>query len=212
MKQFRSQEKAPYKPAGSVSNKPLWQRVAHKLQLGRRARMFIWTVTKRRLENVYRSEEGTGSRLDRPVDPKAISWERRNFQDFVLLPASDGVLPILVSQATVIHPDKLNDPTLRSVMMDAPSMVGMTLPLIASTWQQVNKTIEDVARQQNAIFVDGYRAVPGDTNHLIDHVHLHDRGCDALAEEITRVLTGDPQFQKLVDRVRHKTATATSAR
>jgi len=204
LKQFRGLAKTPYRAVSSVPNKPLWQRIARRTQLGRRARNFIWTVTKRRLENTYQKDTGTGSGLDRPIDPKALDWERRNFEDFAILSKSDGALPILVSQATLMHPESLDDPKLKSVMDEAPTMVGMTIPLIARTWQQVNLIIEDVARRNDAIFVDGYRAVPATTNNLMDHVHLWDPGCEALAEEIARVVVADPRFQSLVERVRRE--------
>ena len=65
----------------------------------------------------------------------------------------------------------------------------------------------DVAREGGAVFVDGYRAVPHDLDHLRDHVHLHDAGSEILAAEIARVLTHDAQFMRLVDRVRAEDGT-----
>jgi hypothetical protein len=200
MKRFRDLETVPYRPRGPVANKPLWQRVARATQIGRRARSVAFAVTGRRLENQYKADEGQGARADRPVDGKAFAWERQNFRDLVMLAKADGVLPILVSQATLVTRDPPATPAVAAALAATPAGVGMTLPLIADTWQRVAGLIEEVARESGAVFVDGLGAVPPDVRYLEDHVHLWDEGSAVLADRIARTLVGDERFLEVAGR------------
>ena len=203
LKAFRSLAHTPYRAVGSARrNKPLWQRVARATQIGRRTRNFLWTVTKRGMETAFRRSEDTGTDIDAPVGEKAFAWEQQNFLDFVTLTKADGVLPVLVSQATLCVPENMGDEEIRFALAPVPSMVDMTIPLTVESWLQVSALIEEVAREQGAIFVDGYAAVPHDLKHLRDHVHLHDPGSEVLAETIAGVLASEPRFLRLAERVR----------
>jgi hypothetical protein len=198
---FRDQEVRPYKSFGSRPPRPFWHHIARATQLGRRGRQFLWMLMKRRLEPAYKAEEGTGVRADRPVVPRAFAWERKNFEDFVNLAKSDGVLPILVSQASLASPESITDPDVRMAIIGGGKTANMTIPLIMNTWSKISAIIQDVARQGDAIFVDGYDAVPHSLEYMADLVHLHDAGNELLAETIANVLLDDPRFRQLVDRV-----------
>lgn len=211
MKNFRSIPVEPYRRTTWVPNKPLWQRIARATQIGRRARNFVWTMTKRRMDNTQRKIEGTGVGLDSPVDEKAFAWERQNFVDFSLLAQHDGALPILVTQACLATLENLDDPDVRLAVAPLPKTVAMSQQVIVQTWQRVSQIIKEVAEEYNAIFVDGYNAVPHDLIHLRDEVHLHDEGSEALATEIARVLLADARFLQLVDQVKNETTIAPAA-
>lgn len=211
MKNFRSIPVAPYRRTTWVPNKPLWQRIARATQIGRRARNFVWTMTKRRMDNTQRKVEGTGVGLDSPVDEKAFEWERQNFVDFALLAQHDGALPILVSQACLATMENLDDPDVRLAVAPLPGTVAMSHPVIVQTWQRVSQIIKDVAEEYNTIFVDGYSAVPHDLVHLRDEVHLHDEGSEALAAEIARVLLADARFLQLVEQVKSESSQSGAA-
>lgn len=202
IKHFRSIPDRPYTPVAWVPNKPLWQRVARATQLGRRARNFLWTMSRRKMEIAYRSVEGTNVGFDVPVDEKAFAWERQNFVDVVRMIQAAGQLPILVSQASLVTDDGLKDPEIRFTHGNLPGVPKMTLPIIAETWRRVSKIIEDVAGETGAIFVDGYNGVPHDLIHLRDHVHLEDAGSARLAEVITETLLANQRFIELVEKVR----------
>jgi hypothetical protein len=62
--------------------------------------------------------------------------------------------------------------------------------------------IEEIAKAHDAIFVDGYNAVPHDLAHVEDNVHLTDDGAAVLAEAIAGTLLSDPRFLQLAERVR----------
>lgn len=202
IKHFRSIPTKPYTPVSWVPNKPLWQRIARATQLGRRARHFLWNLSKRKMESAYQSVEGTKIGFDAPVDQRAFDWERQNFVDAVRMIQAADQLPILVSQAALATTESLKDPEVRFTLGDLPAVPKMTIPILAETWRQVSKIIEDVASETGAIFVDGYNLVPHDLIHLSDHVHLRDAGAARLAEVILETLLADDRFLERVTRVR----------
>jgi len=204
MKQFRDRASRPYRPQRSVPNKPLWQRVARATQFGRRARNVVWRYRNANLENKFVADSPELASLEAPVHARAFEWERRNFVDFVRLAHGDGVLPILVSQGTLCKEANLShdDPEMRAAMLLAADYAGMTPQVVVETWAAVTRLIEDVAAEHDAIYIDGYAAVPADLTHLLDHVHLIDPGLKVLADEMVRVLGGDERFLAVVERVR----------
>lgn len=206
---FRRLQTRPYHPVAAIANKPLWQRIARATQIGRRARNFLSTVTRKRMQLELAADEGTGVRHGQPVAQQAFDWERQNFVDFVTLAQGDGVLPILVSQGSLVPVDNPDDAAVQFAVGSALGPLEMTVPLLTDTWPKVASIIEDVAWERGAVFVDGYRAVPHDLEHLRDLAHLHDAGSDVLAEEIARVLTDDIRFMQLVNRVRAEAGPAT---
>ena len=153
------------------------------------------------MEDAYGLHELAGGDYDLPASVQALAWERRNFDDFMVLSESDGVLPILVSQAGLGSPDNVNDPDVRLALARACHYARMTVSRVVDTWRKVSAIIEQVADSGDAVFVNGYDAVPHDLDHLEDAVHLSDAGSECLAEEIARVLLQDPRFMRLVERV-----------
>jgi hypothetical protein len=153
-------------------------------------------------ENYYTSLEQQGERAHQPAAPVAYDWARQNYRDFVAFTSADDVLPVLVSQATIAVQENLETPEYRVVMGTNTPGLGMTLTVLADTWRAMGDILHEVADESGAVFVDGYRAVPHDLVHLSDHVHLTDRGADALAREIASVLLRDPRFRERAERVR----------
>ena len=79
---------------------------------------------------------------------------------------------------------------------------GYTVALALDTWMRISTTIEEVAQAHDAVFVDGYNAVPHDLRHVRDNVHLFDRGSELLADAIAETLLANPSFLRVVERVR----------
>ena len=195
LKWFRRLERAPQPFAGVASNKPLWQRVARATQLGRRLRNALLRQELLRVENTYTSLEEAGAAAARAPGPEALVWAEQNFRDFARFARADGVLPALISQATLVHPSNFGDRELR--MLFHPDFVGMTPRVIHQSWTRMRALLRDVAVSEGAVFVDGYAAVPHDLEHLADHVHLTDRGAAVLARAVAEELLRDPAFREL---------------
>ena len=103
------------------------------------------------------SLEKEGEAAHSPASDKAWRWFERNFVDIVSFIKNDGVLPVLISQSSVIHDETIDDKEVRLVIRN--DFQGMTTPRLLLNWKQASKTIEDVAKRHNVPFVDGYNAV-----------------------------------------------------
>jgi hypothetical protein len=205
LKFFRSLERSPKEVvfAGfAIDDKPLWQRLARKTQIGRRIRNFLYARHQAYNENQYTSLEKEGKGANRPVLPVALQWGRKNFEDFVRFTQGDGVLPVLISQATIVSKGNLDRVEYRRATET--DYVGMTMPVLLQTWLGMNQIIREVSEQNSAIFVDGYDAVPHDFKCLEDHVHLTTQGCDILARAIAATLLNDERFLHLVNSLQKK--------
>lgn len=207
MKFFRALETVPYRSTAQVPNKPLWQRIGRATQLGRRTRNFYWKITNRQLENEFQRGEADPA-FEAPVAPQALEYEQLQFTDFVALVRHSDALPVLVTQATTLVPERLDDPEYRQALTWAPRMVGMSLERAAETWQLVNERIAAVARETNTLLIDGYNGVPHDLKYVLDTVHLSDEGCELLAELLAEKLVADAGFQAVVEKVRMEASAA----
>jgi lysophospholipase L1-like esterase len=200
MKFFRSLARGPVVFAKTASDSPL-HRIARMTQIGPRVRNALYAMGWIAKENYYTSLAKEGQTANQPVVPAALEWARQNYHDFVSFSRSDRVLPVLISQATIVAPVNFEKREYRAKI--STNWVGMTIPILYRTWIEVNSILEDVARGEGAIFVDGYNTVPHDFKHLVDHVHLTDEGSNVLARAIAETLLRDFRFLDVVERVRN---------
>jgi lysophospholipase L1-like esterase len=185
---------------GASTNVSVLGRLVWDAQLSQRIRLLYLGLRDGAWENYYVSLEGTGSDAEAPIGDRGWRWFRQNFVDLVRFARDDGALPVLISQATLVHPDVLADEARRATIHN--ELLGMTLPRLVQSWPQANRILREVAESEGAVFVDGYDAVPGDLEHLRDHVHPTDRGADRLAQTIAAELLNDGRFRTLVSRIR----------
>jgi hypothetical protein len=163
----------------------------------------IYRFRKQTRENYYTTLEETGSRANEMPAEETLQWARRNFTDFTRFARWDGVLPVLVSQATTAVPENLDKTDYRTEIGN--DIVGMTLPVLAESFQEMDRLIASVAQQEGAIYVNGFSMVPHDFDHMVDHVHLTDKGMDLLGRIITDGLLASSEFRKLAEQVARKT-------
>ncbi len=208
MKFFRVIDKTEGTPrvvlSGRVSgdNPLLITRILRRLQIVQRTYLILKKMKRRDVENRYTSLEREGERAHAPVGESAWSWFEQNFEDASNVAKADGVLPVLISQGSLVNPDSIGVKESRLVI--ANDMQGMTLPRLTQSWLQANQVIERVATQTGAVFVNGYDAVPHDLDHFKDHVHLWDLGSLRLAEAIAESLLAEPRFLETAERIRVK--------
>jgi hypothetical protein len=207
LKFFRAIERSPTAAifAEIAENKPIWQRLGRETQIGRRARNFLLARFMKGLseyhEPQYTSLASEGAGAGRPVSHAPLEWAKGNFSDFARFAKADHVLPVLITQATLIAQENLHKPECQII---SPDMVGMTWPVLLEAWAKMNGLIKEVCQQQSAIFIDGYNAVPHSQQYLEDHVHLTTEGCDVLARIIAEALMQDQRFVELANHVRQK--------
>lgn len=137
------------------------------------------------------------------TDIKSISaggpahrWEYRNFNDLALILKSDGVLPVFVTQASLLSESNIDDPQIQAVVYA--EYQGLTFRQILEQWQAISEIIKAVAHKNGAVLIDAYSLCPHDLEHFHDHVHLTETGDRKLAEIIFEALEKDAQFNKLI--------------
>ncbi len=187
------------RPSTGVNQSAL-ARVFRRLQIVRRFDLVLTKMKDVKRENSYTSMEEQGSKAHGPVGERAWKWFEKNFDDIASFAKSDGVMPVLISQATLARKENINNRKYRLQISN--NYVGMTIPRLADSYAKAGRIIENVAKRQGALFVNGYDAVPSDLTHMKDHVHLLDPGTKRLAEEIAGKLVNDEAFMQVVQRVR----------
>jgi hypothetical protein len=119
-------------------------------------------------------------------------FEERTLRDFVRLLQSDGVLPILASQAGLLSADNLEDPAVRERVYT--EFQGLDYPEILRQWDWISGTLARTAASNDALYLDVRSAVRSDLDHFRDHVHLTELGNTAVADAFATALTASPRF------------------
>lgn len=211
MGQYRDVAQAPYRKGASQLNKPLWQRVARYSQIVRYVHPIIRNLQGKRLDDIAKSAANSGSDLDKPVSPASLDWDRTNFADFIDFVARDGALPIVSTMAFLGSPESLKVDKIRQAIAEGCIQRGFSPDRAVETFLAMSAIIRELAATKNAVFVDGYSAVPHDLEHIRDNVHLFDAGSEKLAEAMARTLLADSKFQQLVQRVRKESTSVTKS-
>lgn len=157
-------------------------------------------------ENAYTSMEKEGANAHRMPSERALELFEQSFADLALLAASDGVLPVLISQATLAQPESLERHEHRLRIRN--NLVGMTQPVLAEVWLESNRRIARAAKTHDALFLDGYGAVQPTLRNFKDHVHLLDPGAKTLARSLREQLLANSRFTALAERVRTRPRSA----
>jgi hypothetical protein len=144
--------------------------------------------------------ENEGANAHRMPSERAFQLFEQSFADLALLAASDDVLPVLISQATLAQPQSLQLQEHRLRIRN--NLVGMTQPVLVDVWLESNRRIESAAKAHDALFLDGYGAVQPTLQNFKDHVHLLDPGAETLARSLRDQLLSNPRFMELAERVR----------
>lgn len=208
LKRFRVIAAGTELSVSPLRGKRWWARLARETQLARRAARVVNRFRAREIENTYVFLDTTEASEASPVSAMSLAWARQNFRDFALFAHSDGVLPVLVSQATLAHSTNVERKEFRlSIRND---FVKMTLQVLCTAWREMTRIIEETASETDAVFVDGYRAIPPDIKHLRDHVHLTDLGRAKLAYAVAETLLNDARFIAVVERIRGGSGSAPS--
>ena len=181
-------------------NLPALARFFFRWQIVQRARNVYLRSRAVRRETAYTSLEKEGANAHRMPSERAFQLFEQSFADLALLAASDDVLPVLISQATLAQPESLQRQEHRLRIRN--NLVGMTQPVLAEAWRESNRRIASAAKAHDALFLDGYGAVQPTLQNFKDHVHLLDPGAETLARSLRDQLLSNPRFIELAERVR----------
>jgi len=181
-------------------NLSAFERFFFHSQIVQRVRHVYLRFREARRENSYTSLEREGEVANRMPSGRAFDLFQKSFEDIVVLAQSDGVLPVLISQATLAQPENLSRQEVRLRIRN--NLAGMTQPILADAWLESNRRIEAAADARGAVFLDGYEAVTPTLENFRDHVHLLDSGAEMLARSLSDRLLVNPRFRALAEQVR----------
>jgi len=201
MKHFRTIEYNPVKLLFAKVAEPVtfnrqiknWISISYIARHVKRIYMHFYEV---QLEN---SDVDTLANLSvsTPISPAAYNWFEMNFRDIVRFAQSDGVLPILVSQATLADPVNDRREMLKHI---AYRYLGMSPSVANEGFDAATGIIERVSRELGAVYVDGHHQIPPTLEYLEDAVHLTPKGNEALANIICENLQKSEPFIQLLNR------------
>ena len=66
-------------------------------------------------------------------------------------------------------------------------------------FNEYNKVIRDVAKEEGIILIEGENSIPGDNSHFNDSVHFKDPGSQKMAERVLDGLFSSPQFLQFME-------------
>lgn len=141
-----------------------------------------------------RAEDALPEAGDAPIAPggRAHTWVRRNYRDLALLLRADDVLPVFVSQASLVSRETLaREETRQRIYAE---YTDLAYEELLQQTLAVRALVRGVAAEQGALYVDGYAALPHALSHFHDHVHLTSVGNAALADALGEALQADPRF------------------
>lgn len=127
---------------------------------------------------------------------QAFYWFKKNFEDFAQFALNDGVLPIFLSQGSLVDRNVLQDEDSRKHVSN--EYVQMSLPVLVSSWEKATALIKEVAASKAAVFVDVYHNMPHSLEYFEDHVHLSPKGNRFLSQFACEQLIRNSSFQESV--------------
>lgn len=145
----------------------------------------------RRPENVIDGSAFPGPTV--PEGGRAHRWQRLQYMAFGHLLRQEGRLPVFVAQSSLVSPETIADPEVRTHI--ASELQGLSDEEVLRQTLAIQRIIREAAEEHDAIFVDSYSQVPHDLVHFHDHVHLTAAGNEAVAEAIFRGLAADPRIR-----------------
>lgn len=180
IKYFRRVEREGMAIRGAWRPPSLARTIARRTQIGHRIRSFLHTyvIPARRensmsAENVNIAEGGT-----------AHQWERANFDDIALLAKADGVLPVFLSQASLLVDSTVTHPDARS--HSYVEYAGLSFEETVAQWNKTTGIIRSSADAHNIPFIDVRSQIPSNLETFLDHVHLTPRGNALVADAVAR--------------------------
>lgn len=168
--------------APALRPSPFWDFLSRWSQTVSYARFAKIELGKR-----LRRRSGEGFRhpaLDREVTKAGVDFFRSNLERIAEICAEHGAKMVIVDQLLLANEE--NSESERAKIQY--EFVGFAP---AELWQsilQARSVMRSVAKQTHVYFLET-TGIPADEDHLADHVHLTERGLDALASRIAEGLT-----------------------
>jgi lysophospholipase L1-like esterase len=129
---------------------------------------------------------GTSERFDTVSEPGLAAY-RRNLESFAALARPRGIRVVFSSEATLIGEESFArlPAAKEAAMRFLPTLSARGL---LDAVKRYDDEMRRAAGETNAVYVDNLHEVPKDFGHFIDHIHLTEAGCEAVADNFAEAL------------------------
>jgi len=132
-------------------------------------------------------------------EPRELaSGFRRRLEVLVREAQARARLVVLVTFSARVRREQTPEQRLEACQTSLFYMPYMTPDGLLAAFEEYNRAIREVAAATGALLIEAADAIPGDSFHFNDSVHLKDAGCRALAERVVEALQRAPAFRALV--------------
>lgn len=141
-----------------------------------------------------RSEDG---KLELDL-PRLRETFRGHLTELVQAAQGSSELVVLISFSAKIRREQAREVQLENLEQSFSFMPYLRPEDILAGYEAYNQVIAEVAQATGALLIDAAAAIPGDSEHFYDSVHLTDAGCQALAKYLVQQLEAFPEVMQLV--------------
>jgi len=121
------------------------------------------------------------------VDERAVIGSfRRSIRLFVAVCNSQGVQPVLMTQASRLSENP--DDFTRAIIGGRWEQNGVSYEQFQGIYAELNEVVREVGRDTETEVIDLARIVPVELEYFYDPVHLNEHGCELAADAITKQL------------------------
>ncbi len=159
----------------------------------------LWDLLEKnvRIMTLQQQAKHNQGRLD--FSPAQVGHDfRTNLTALVREAASTAKLVAVATFSHRIRTEQSPEERLQAAASALYYMPFMTPDGLIAAFQRYNDIIREVARESEALLIDGETDIPADAVHFNDTVHFTDSGSRAMARRVSEALLQAPQFRKLV--------------
>lgn len=118
------------------------------------------------------------------VTETALRQYRVTMELFVDLARNIGAVPVLMTQPRLVSPDN----TPQEKQRIGYDIVGLDHDELLRAFELTDGIIREIAREKEVALIDASELFTGRGELFVDHVHLSDRGADAVADAVAVII------------------------
>ncbi len=160
----------------------------------------LWMLIRKNQR--YLAAQAAGRDANGKLDVPATAWSggfRERLADLVRAAQARSRLVVLPTFATLVRADQPREEQLEHLAQSFTFMPYLTPEATIAAYEEYDRVIREVAAETGALLVEAAHAIPGDTTHFADSVHLTEAGCDVLARLVVEALLASPDARPLLD-------------
>ncbi|MEZ5502867.1 MAG: SGNH/GDSL hydrolase family protein [Halioglobus sp.] len=157
--------------------------------------MLLWDLAEKNIRIIF-AQHTAESEVGRvSLDEKRFGESfRSDLGQLVEAASSGGRTVAVVTFSARLRPEQSLEEKKKSAVSALFYMPFMSLDGLLFGYKRYNEIIREVARNHNAILIEGENLIPGDATHFVDSVHFTDTGSRLMADRVINSLSTNPDF------------------